>query len=504
MKKFGLRKLLKSSSSDVADTENRSSSETAESNGLDESSPVDKLCSNNLVENEEEHRKQLFGFIGKKKKVRGGERKDGEETIKSKTANDDGEEEENENDNGEEDVHKLLEEMDIIDFNMSMSLDYDVEDKVGVTETSNQNRLEREEVFSQRYHPSKLETKELKELAQRLGVNSSSMRLTACQKNLHELLYGNHSIILKQGPISFNYQNCDLILLTDGFVSAYQNYNIYNPLEGRYETCQLWSDVKFVELPNFGTLKIQMSSGESFEIRCPSDGADLKRWLKAIEHVAILSTMHSSDPPSMVTDQLGWQYILIRKPAYTAAVTGDMKLMGNPENLNELDEYNRSSPLHYAIQAEPCNVDMVDALLRGGADPNLVDGEGRSAMYYAQRNKSLDIEQMLINCGGKKSQLIETELRGELFGGVDQAAKNTEKRREIEQAVKDNKAAEAAAKVQSAQSQMSQNMAAMAERGEKIKAMDDKAQQLNDEAREYGNLASQLNNHMKNKKWYQF
>jgi hypothetical protein len=34
--------------------------------------------------------------------------------------------------------------------------------------------------------------------------------------------------------------------------------------------------------------------------------------------------------------------------------------------------------------------------------------------------------------------------------------------------------------------------------------MDDKARQLNEEAQNYGKLASQLKDQMKDKKWYQF
>lgn len=406
----------------------------------------------------------------------------------------------------EEDLHKILEDIEIPDFNLSASVDS--EEAVDATETSNEegndgygDRLQREEVFSKRYHPSKSEYKELEHLADRLRVSSSSIRLTVCQNSLHELIFGKHSIILKKGPISFNNQDCELLLLTDGFIAVYQSFNAYNPLESRYDTCQLWSAVEFVEVANFGTLKIQMQSGESFETCCSSDGEDLKSWFKAIEHVAILCIMYSN---SALTDVFGWQYQVIRKPAYTAAVTTDMNLMGNPTNLNQLDDYNQSSPLHYAIQQEPCNVDIVDALLRTGADPNLSDGEGYSAMYYAQRNNLGEIQDILKKFGGKKSKLAETELKGELFGGVDEAKRNTARRREIEQAVKDNKAGEAAVKAQSAQSQMSQNMSAMIERGEKINAMDNKGRQLNDEAKTYGKLASQLKNQAKNKKWYQF
>jgi len=437
--------------------------------------------------------------------------KDDEEELKSEK----GDEEELKSGKGdedeEEDLHDMLENMEIPDFDMSDSdeaEEEEVEEEVDDPETSSEegsvdyaDRMKREEVFSKRYRPSKSENRELEELAKRLRVSSSSVRLTTCQSNLHELIFGKHSIVLKKGPVNFNNTACELLLLTDGFIAAYQKVSAFS-LGSLYDTCQLWSDVQYVEVANFGTLKIKMQSGEKFEMCSTSDGENLKTWFEAIELVLILCTIHGSNASTM-TDVLGWQYQRIRKPAFTAAVTQDMKLMGNPRSINQLDDYNQSSPLHYAVQHEACSTDIVDALLRAGADPNLPDGEGRSAMYYAQRNGLSEIEDILRQHGGKGSKLAEIELKGELFAGVEEAEKNTERRREIEQTEKDNKAAEAMAKAESAQSQMSQNMAAMLERGEKISEMDDKAQQLNNEAQMYAKLASQLKDQVKNKKWYQ-
>jgi len=435
------------------------------------------------------------------------------------STNEDDEEDKDENENEEEeeeeDVHKLLQDIEIPDFNLSVDSIDDDKNNCDDHIIDYENQLQREEVFSKRYHPRKSEEKELQDISSRLGVSTSSIRLTTCSNTLHELLFGNHSIVLKKGPISFNDHNCELFLLTDGFISVYQNINIYNPLESKYDTCHFWSDIEYIKFANHGTLLIQMQRGESYDLIGVSDGEDMKSWLRVIEHIVTLHAIHDTTPnkssststtTTIKTDVLGWQYKLIHQSGYTAAVSGDFKLMGNPNPkiLNQLDEYNQSSPLHYALQYEPCNAIIVDSLLSMGADPNLPDGEGRSAMYYAQRNELSDIEEILKDNGGKISKLAELELRGELFAGVDQAEKNTERRREIEQAVKDNKATEAAAKSQSAQSQMSQNMTAMIERGEKISEMDDKARQLNEEAQNYGKLASQLKDQMKDKKWYQF
>jgi hypothetical protein len=414
----------------------------------------------------------------------------------------DKEDEEEEDELDEEDVHLLLDDLEIPDFNLSVDFgaaqanELDDEGEGGDEDVCFSKRMKREEVYSKRYHPGKGEKKELKELASRLGVSSSGFRLSSSADALHQLLFGNHSIVLKKGPISSKDQNCDLYILTDGFVLVYQNVSFFNPLGSRYEACHLWSDVDFIDIAKAGTLHIQTLSGEFYDLLAVSDGENVKTWFEAIERVALQQLMHDPNE-SERTHLYGWQYVVIRRPGFTAAVTGDVRLMGNPRNLNELDMYNKSAPLHYAMQNQTVKVEIVEALLRFGADPNLPDGDGRSAVYFARRNDLGDIETILQEHGGKASKLAEMELQGELFGGVDQANRNTEKRRE------NHKAAEAAARAQAAQSQMSKNMAAMIERGEKIEEMDDKARQLHEQAKTYGDLAAQLKNNVKNKKWYQ-
>ncbi|KAG7367131.1 ankyrin repeat domain protein [Nitzschia inconspicua] len=402
------------------------------------------------------------------------------------------------NDETENDVQQMLEDLEIPDFNLSVDFDSYRKEETNVKggKVDYVKRMKREEIYSKRYHPSKGEQVELRELASKLGVSSSSFRLSSTADALHELLFGNHSIILKKGPISSKDQDCDMYILTDGFVLAYQSVSVFNAFGSRYETCHLWTDLEYVDLAKAGTLHLQMTSGESYELFAVSGGENVKSWCEAIENVALQQLMHDPNQ-SERTKVYGWQHTVIRRPGFTAAVMSDMKLMGNPRNLNELDVYNESAPLHYAMQHDPMDKEIVEALLRLGADPNVPDGEGRSAMYFAQRNELEDIGSILQEHGGKDSKLAEMELRGELFGGVEQANRKTEKRRENE------KALEAAARAQSAQSQMSKNMVALIERGEKIQEMDSKARQLNDEAKTYGDLASQLKNNMKNKKWYQ-
>jgi hypothetical protein len=423
----------------------------------------------------------------------------------------------------DEDVFKMLDDMSIPDFQLSVDFD-EFEKKQKTRETTTtaatvinyDERLTREEVYSKRYHPSKEEKKELQDLASVVGVaTSSGFRLTSTSSVIQELLFGNHSIILKRGPICCNTakDDCELYLLTDGFALVSRRTSSFNIFGSgnRLKACHLWTDVDYVEQSKPGVLSIHLvpsSADESLQLYAATDGEDLKSWMKAMEHVLIQHVMFGSDNSNnknpLLKQTFGWQHIVVRRPGFTAAVTGDMRLMGSPTNINELDTYNQSSPLHYALRYQPsCNAEIVEALLLYGADPNLPDGDGRSAMYFAQRNKLDDIESMLVEHGGTASTLAEMELRGELFGGVEQAQRNAEKRREHERAIEDRKAADAAAKAQSVQSQMGQNMAAMIERGQKIEQMDDKARQLNDEAKNYADLASQLKNTVKNKKWYQ-
>ena len=107
--------------------------------------------------------------------------------------------------------------------------------------------------------------------------------------------------------------------------------------------------------------------------------------------------------------------------------------------------------------------------------------------------------------GGKKSNLTETEARGELFGGIADANRKTEHRRKVEKVVQENKAAEAARKAESAQSAMGDAMNALVQRGEKINEMGDKANDLLDGAKDYGDMAKTLKETMKTKKkrWFQ-
>ncbi len=132
-------------------------------------------------------------------------------------------------------------------------------------------------------------------------------------------------------------------------------------------------------------------------------------------------------------------------------------------------------------------------------------------LFSAERNEvPEEITQILKGGGGQKSKLAEMEMRGELFSGVDAANQKSKERRERErvtkeqeQSMKDQKAADAKAKAEGVQSEMSKGMAALIERGEKIERMDQKTKELQAEAKTFGDLASRLKDEVKNKKWYQ-
>lgn len=131
-------------------------------------------------------------------------------------------------------------------------------------------------------------------------------------------------------------------------------------------------------------------------------------------------------------------------------------------------------------------------------------------MCVAERNRLPQIKKVLEGQGGQPSKLAEMEERGELFGGAEHAAYNTERRREKERIIKENeqtaqdeKAAKAAAKAEGAQSEMSKAMSALVERGEKIEKMDDKTKDLEAEAKNFKDMAAQLKDKTMKKKWYQ-
>lgn len=431
----------------------------------------------------------------------------------------------------EKDVHDMLAELEIPDFDDLSTGDADSPADIAVpnalAQASNpekdldssewEARMRREEVYSRRYHPSKSEQAELDQLAQVLGISKPSdflgrMMGMGSNESLQRLLFGRHSILLYKTPVEYKGTACELLLLTDGFILKYKSINVYNPLEKRYEVCATWDNLDYCERASLLAVGIQLQgkNGPRYELEAVDDGVSVEALLKLLETPI---TQHDLVQGSEVTEQLGWQYCRIRKPGYTAAVTGNLQLLGrisHADQINSLDRYRKYAPLHYAVQQEEVSADVIQALLQMGADPNLPDGDQRTAMYYAERNELPEILEILQGGGGKKSKLAETEMRGALFAGVEAANAKNERRRELErvmkeneQAAKDQKAAEAQAKAQGAQSEMSKAMAALVERGEKIEQLDQKTKDLENEAKTFQDLAAQLKEQAKNKKWYQ-
>lgn len=313
----------------------------------------------------------------------------------------------------EEDIDTMLANLEIPDFDLPLDnpshagADDDDDEKESSTTTEIfdsvdwQKRMRRDEVYSKRYRPSSGEAKELETVALALGLSSSSDFLAVMAKsmglaskiteNLHELFYGKHSILLSVVRVEWEGNDCELLLLTDGFVLKYAAYNSFNPMGKRYETCHLWTEVDYCERLNPVSIAIQVKdAGNSgrYELEATEKkgGESLGTIFKQLERVITQHALICG--PSSGTETLGWQHQRIHSPGFTAAVTGNIKLLGKPSEsqINEPDVYNHFTPLHYAVQQDECDIDVIKALLRAGADPNLPDDDGRSAMYYGKNN----------------------------------------------------------------------------------------------------------------------
>ena len=107
---------------------------------------------------------------------------------------------------------------------------------------------------------------------------------------------------------------------------------------------------------------------------------------------------------------------------------------------------------------------------------------------------------VLTEFGAVPSQKAEEEMRGELFGKVDITNQVREEKREAEAAA----AKAALEKAETANSQMKQNMAAIHKRGEMIEELGDKANELEEGAQDYADMAAQLKEKMKKKSVWGF
>jgi hypothetical protein len=275
------------------------------------------------------------------------------------------------------------------------------------------DRLRRDEVFSLRYRSNPEEADELNELAQHVTRGArpsifggsdynSLMQLVTPDATLSQ----PHSIILKRGPVLLKTakggtksNDCELVLMTHGFivVNLEQPQDLgasFSKLMGMnkkssYEVCKLWSMVDHAKDTTQSICSFSLglnNGGEPMEFVVLSNPAK-DAWMAALERILVQHAMHDPQRKKM-TESLGWQYQLVHAPGYTAAVTGTVESLQDPvypvtsSQLNKLDSYHRFAPLHYAIQQDPCNEEIIQSLLKAGADPNLPDGEDRTAMYY--------------------------------------------------------------------------------------------------------------------------
>ena len=238
----------------------------------------------------------------------------------------------------------------------------------------------------------------------------------------------------------------ELVLLTHGFIlikipgnddedsskpqdlgASLSNIMGFTSSGPAYESCKIWTMVQNVKDSTtmdatgniswkFGIVlddptkkenKDGKATGETLEFAVGSQAA-MEAWLLAVGQILIQNALHDPNQREM-TEKFGWQYKLLQRPGFTVAVTGNVddlyslfnSMMINEvevtaessssttvgttkERLNVLDSYHQMAPLHYAIQQDPCNKEIIEALLQAGADPNLPDGEKRSAMYYGK------------------------------------------------------------------------------------------------------------------------
>eukprot|EP00934_Nitzschia_sp_Nitz4_P007874 Nitzschia sp. Nitz4//scaffold45_size130396//19993//21426//NITZ4_003432-RA/size130396-processed-gene-0.94-mRNA-1//-1//CDS//3329552347//7864//frame0 len=409
-------------------------------------------------------------------------------------------------DDADEDVHAMLANLEIPDFDLESASDQEEDKPVDLQTIDGMKRLKRPELFSKRYHPSPSERLELKEVAGRLGVSEPSEDffgivsktmgwMSQMSETAQTLLYGNHSVIITILDVEWDGEEAAIYCLTDGFFLGKKKQAPFS--QQRYEACHMWSQLEGISRPSPFSVVLEMQNKTG---RYELQEAESSKISEIAEQLERLVVAYFDLLGGVNHTCVGWQYQRVRRPGFSAAVTGHLDWMGKVSDANELDKYHKMAPLHYAVQQESISIQVVQALLRTGADPNMEDGDGKTAMYYAERNDAPDSVLDLMRVHGGQGSAWEKEARGELFGGVDVANERNEKRREIQRVVKEN---EAKAKADQAHSAMNKAMAALVERGEKIQEMDMKTQELNQEAKTFGDLAAQLKEKTKNKKWYQ-
>lgn len=259
-------------------------------------------------------------------------------------------------------------------------------------------RLARKEIYSRRYRPNQAEKEELTQMEDFLGLpEARKSRKNVIVQQWRKLNPSTTqaasqnvpmSIVLKRGPVCWgSYDDCELILLTRGFVIARKVFH-YSP---KFQMGESWENVKQVVSTGLTSFTIGCND-KLLDFTCPTV-LEQQAWMHALRIVVVQSYSHQAsllDMDEEANDQFqeGWQYKVVQSPWFTEAVTGQVEI--EPEMLdsmdnskiNSLDSYNQFAPLHYAVRGH--NIDAMSFLLQAGADPNLADGMGRTALQYGK------------------------------------------------------------------------------------------------------------------------
>jgi hypothetical protein len=208
-------------------------------------------------------------------------------------------------------------------------------------------QLQRPEVFSHRYRPTREEDAEIQTLSNFLRVGSKAG--WGADRTVHQLL--NHeggdlkNILLFRGNVTLPDGNeRQLVLLTHGFILAKVNGG--GMFTASFDVAELYNNVLYVKD------RWMVSSNESFCLKLANDkeitlaSAKKSEWLDALERVLLQNRLHSKTRDE--ARELGWQYKLVQTSVYTAAVTGASFFSDDHlKKKDNLDEYHQMAPLHY-------------------------------------------------------------------------------------------------------------------------------------------------------------
>lgn len=375
-----------------------------------------------------------------------------------------------------------------------------------------QEFMEHTEIFSKLYQPTKVQLAKMEPYFKALcasswGFGRASIQATILSNLLDPEGPPPQSVLIRKGSIEYAGQPSELIVLTHGLLVL----DRLDETEGSpgwfsssspSRTChvgQLWSNFQNFFAPS-GDTKIIFTDHENGQLDIEFESSEEQAsFALLLEYIFIEHAIQYPESDRVDTSKLGWQYTKVYKPGYTGAVMNVPELLLDPscDEVTYLDQYHQSTPLHYHLRIyhdEP-ELDLLEELLDAGADPNMEDGDGRSAMYFAQKHGWKDVQDLLEMFGGTPSNLLEAETRGELFGKAEESQAASKNRRDEKKQQQEEALA--------AKQAMSENTSLLQERGQKIEELGDKATELNEGAANFADMAAQLKAQVKDKKWYQ-